>query len=388
MDFKVTLDTKMIKIPGMIMIGAADRNVGKTEFACSLIRKFGSQDHIIGIKVTTIEQSGGSCPRGGQGCGVCDTLDSNLCITEETDSQSDKDTCRMLAAGAKKVFWLRVLKHHLRDGLDALQAAVGADAVCVCESNSLRSIVEPGLFFMFKAVGSDNCKPSAASVEKYTDRTVLFDGSGSDIDLDDIELIDGRWAHKMRATAIVMAGGKSRRMGQDKSILPFNGTPAIKHIFAQLQSHFDQIIVSSNNIAEHSFDGVEVVKDESTGKGPLMGIASALRVSRNEINFVIACDIPEVDIAFVRQMVRESRGFDAAVPKTGPSQYEPLFAVYKKGVLAEIDKAISAGEYKIVEPLKNCKVNYVDLPGDIRLANINTMNDYREFVEKKNNVRI
>jgi molybdopterin-guanine dinucleotide biosynthesis protein A len=374
----------MIKIPAMIMIGAADRNVGKTEFACSLIRKFGSRHGVIGIKVTTIDKAHGSCPRGGQGCGVCDTLDSNFCITEETDSRSAKDTCRMLAAGAKKVFWLRVLKNHLKEGLDALLAAVGTDAVCVCESNSLRLIVEPGLFFMFKAVGSDNCKATAASVEKYTDRTVLFDGSGSDIDLDDIELIDGEWAYKTRATAIIMAGGKSKRMGQDKGMLLINGTPAIKHIFAQLKPHFDQIIVSSNNIAEHSIDGVEVVKDEVTGKGPLMGIASALRVSRNEINFVIACDIPEVDISIVRQMLRESSRFDAVVPQTGPSQYEPLFAVYKKSVLAEIDKAIAAGRYRIIESLKNCKVNYADLPGDIRLENLNSMNDYREFVKRKN----
>jgi len=373
----------MIKIPTMIMIGAADRNVGKTEFACSLIRKFSSKHDVIGIKVTTIEKSGGGCPRGGQGCGVCDALDGNFCVTEETDSQSNKDTCRMLAAGAKKVFWLRVLKHHLRDGLDALQAAIGTDTVCVCESNSLRSVAEPGLFFMFKAVGSDKCKSTAASVEKYTDRTVLFDSNGLDIDLADIELIDGEWAYKMRATAVIMAGGKSKRMGQDKSMLLINGVPAIKYIYAQLKSHFDQIIVSSNNSAKHSFDGAEVVPDEAAGKGPLMGIASALRVSRNDVNFVTACDIPEIVMGFVRQMVRESSGFDAVVPQTEESKYEPLFAVYKKSMLSKIDKSIFAGKHKIIDPLDNCKVNYIDPGGDLQLRNLNTMNDYREFVEKK-----
>ena len=373
----------MIKMPGMIMIGAGDRNVGKTEFACSLIGKFCSRGDVVGIKVTTIEHSGGSCPRGGEGCGVCGTLDGNFSITAETDSRAEKDTCRMLAAGAKKVFWLRVLKGHLQDGLDALLAAVGSAAVCVCESNSLRSIVEPGLFFMFKAAGSAKCKPTAASVEKYADRTVLFDGAGIDIDLDDIELLDGKWAYKMRATAVIMAGGKSKRMGQDKSMLLIDGVPAIKHIYAQLKPNFDQILISSNNADEHSIEGVRVVPDEAAGKGPLMGIASALRVSRNHVNFVTACDIPEIDMGFVRQLVRESRGFDAAVPQTGPSEYEPLFAVYKKNVLAEIDEAIAGGQYKIIGPLKNCKVNYVDLPGDVRLENLNTKNDYRVFVEKK-----
>ena len=74
------------------MVGASDRNVGKTEFACSLIRKFGSQHNIIGIKVTTIEKADDGCPRGGESCGVCAVLEANFCITEETDSQSDKDS--------------------------------------------------------------------------------------------------------------------------------------------------------------------------------------------------------------------------------------------------------------------------------------------------------
>lgn len=60
----------MIKTPGIIMIGAGDRNAGKTEFTCSLISKFCSQHNIIGIKVTMIEQANDSCPRGGEGCGA------------------------------------------------------------------------------------------------------------------------------------------------------------------------------------------------------------------------------------------------------------------------------------------------------------------------------
>ncbi|MHC4553990.1 MAG: molybdenum cofactor guanylyltransferase [Planctomycetota bacterium] len=378
----------MIKIPGMIMIGAGDRDVGKTEFACSLIRKFGSRHNIIGIKVTTIEHANDNCPRGGEGCGVCATLEGNFCITEETNRQSNKDTCRMLAAGAKKVFWLRVLKNHLKDGINALQAAIGTDAISVCESNSLRLIAEPGLFFMFKAVDPNNCKPSAAGVEKYSDRTVLFDGRNFDISLDEIELMDGKWVHKMAATAIIMAGGRSRRMGQDKAVLEINGTPAIQYVFDQLRPYFDQILISSNNMAEHSLIGAETVPDEVADKGPLMGIASALRVSRNDTNFVIACDIPEVNIDFVRRMIRESKGFDAVVPQTKAFQYEPLFAVYKKSVLAEIEKAIDSGKYRVIAPLENCKVKYLELNGDMQLRNLNTMNDYCEFVGNDTNVNI
>lgn len=194
--------------------------------------------------------------------------------------------------------------------------------------------------------------------------------------------------NKMQATAIIMAGGRSRRMGQDKGILPINGVPAIKHVFDQLRSHFDQILISSNNIAKHSLSDAEVVPDEVLGKGPLMGIASALRASRNDINFVIACDIPEVNIDLVRRLIKESEGFDAVLPQTGPSKYEPLFAVYRKSTLAAIDESIISGNYKILYPLEKCKVKYVQLSCDEQLENLNTMKDYLQFVKDKSNVAV
>jgi molybdopterin-guanine dinucleotide biosynthesis protein A len=378
----------MIDIPGMIMVGAGYRNTGKTEFVCSLIRKFSSLHNIIGIKVTTINERNGDCPRGGESCGVCARLEGNFCITEETNNISNKDTCRMLAAGAKKVFWLRILKSHLEEGITALLEVIGNDQIMICESNSLRNIVEPGLFLMVRNGKATRCKLSAEEVIGYSDDIVLFDGDRFDIDINSIKLVGGKWAMKMDATAIIMAGGKSRRMGQDKSMLEVNGEPVIKHIFKQLHPHFSQVLVSSDDTHRYSFLDVEVIPDEDTGKGPLMGIASALRVSANQVNFIIACDIPEVDMSFVRQMVRESEDFDAVVPQMGLFQYEPLFAVYKKSVLTAIDKAIASGNYQIIEPLKYCKVNYINLPDGQQLRNLNTMKDYQEFVVEKNDVAI
>ncbi len=258
----------------------------------------------------------------------------------------------------------------------------------MCESNSLRQIVEPNLFVMLKGSKTTSCKASAKKIVRYADKTTIFDGSNFEINTDDIEFVEGRWIYKMDATAIIMAGGRSRRMGQDKSMLLINGEPVVKHIFEQLRLHFGQILISSDNVSKYSFLNVEVVPDEVTGKGPLIGIASALRASVNDVNFVIACDIPEVDISFVQHMVRESKGFDAVIPQSGPSRYEPLFAVYKKSALAAIDKAIAAGVYRIIDPLKDCKVNYIDLVRSQQLENLNTMKDYRKFIGKKNNVAV
>jgi len=355
------------------MVGAVDRGAGKTKFVCSLIRRFGSQCNIIGIKVTAIEDAKSGCPRGVSDCGVCSSLEGHFYITEETDSQADKDTCRMLASGAGRVFWLKALKAHLEEGIAALLNIIGDDAVSVCESNSLRKVVEPGLFIMVKGCGTQNHKVSAKDVIRCADRIVFFDGNEFDIDADEIKFADGKWVVRLQATAIIMAGGDSIRMGRNM----------IKHIIDQLRPHFNQILISSNDISKYCFLGAEIVPDRVTGHGPLGGIASALQASANDLNFVIACDIPQVDMPFVRMMLRQARDYDAVVPKTGQSQYEPLFAVYKKDVLAAVEAALLSGNNRIIDALSRCRVKYIDLAGAQRLRNINTMNDYQEFVGKE-----
>ncbi len=365
------------------MVGAVDRNVGKTKFACSLISKFSSQCSIVGIKVTTIEKAGSSCPRGVSGCNVCSSLEGPFHITEETDRRAHKDTCRMLAAGASRVFWLRALKTHLKEGMAALLDIIGDDAVLVCESNSLRRVVEPGLFVMVKGNGGEKRKVSAKDIIRWADRIIAYNGNEFDIDADDIELADDRWACKMEATAIIMAGGDSARMGRDKSMLLIEGQPMIKYIYDQLHPHFNQILISSNDISKYSFPGVEVVPDKVTGQGPLGGIASALKSSVNDLNFVTACDIPQVDTVLMKMMLREGRDFDAVVPRIGLSQYEPLFAVYKKDTLAAIEAALLSGNNRIIDALNSCRVKYIDLTDTQQLKNLNTMNDYWEFAGKE-----
>ena len=112
----------MIKLDGMLMIGSAGTNLGKTELACELLRKFSKNHNITGIKVTTIKDKDGQCPRGGEGCGVCSSLEGKFYITEEADGSSGKDTARILQAGASRVFWIRVLRGHLAEAINYRRA--------------------------------------------------------------------------------------------------------------------------------------------------------------------------------------------------------------------------------------------------------------------------
>ena len=371
----------MFKLDGMLMIGSAGRKTGKTELACALIKKFSKDRDITGIKVTAIEERDGQCPRGGQGCGVCSSLDGNFYITEETDRSSDKDTARLLAAGASQVFWLRVMKTHLEEGLAALPNIIGADAVSICESNSLRQVVEPGLFLIVKGRDVKVWKSSARQMRRYADRIVVSDGSGFDFDIDRIKLINGKWVIQEKATAIILAGGGSGRMDADKSMLPIKGKPMVEHICEQLCDSFEQTLVSANEVDKLAFLGFEVIRDKIPGQGPLMGIASALEASANELNFVVACDIPHIDLTYVRRMLAEAEGVDIVIPTTGDERYEPLFAVYRKSALKAINEVLSSGGRKISDVFSRCRVKYIELEAR-EFTNLNTITEYEEFQKK------
>ncbi|MHC4395113.1 MAG: molybdenum cofactor guanylyltransferase [Planctomycetota bacterium] len=370
----------MIKLDGMLMIGSAGANVGKTELACALIRKFSKITPIIGIKVTTIKAKDGQCPRGGQGCGVCSSLDGDFYITQEDNSSSGKDTARLMAAGASRVFWLRVMKTHLKEGITALLDVIGQEEVLVCESNSLREVVKPGLFLMVRGRELKVWKSSAANVKKYADGIVVSDGSSFDFDIGRIKLSSGKWTMPEKATAIIMAGGGNRRMGTDKGMLPIKGRSMIEIISEQLRGTFGRILISANDVEKYAFLDLPIIRDKIPGQGPLMGIASALEASEDELNFVVACDIPHIDLTFVRRMLAEAEGFDIVIPTCGDKKYEPLFAVYRKSVLESMNEVLSCGGRKISDVFSRCRVKYIELEMDI--VNLNTRGEYKEFLEK------
>jgi len=375
----------MLKLDGMLMIGSAGRNAGKTVLACAAIKKFCKSTNITGIKVTTIKAKDGKCPRGGRGCGVCSSLDGDFCITEELKRNSSKDTSRLLAAGASRVFWLRVMRSHLEQGLTALLNVTGSDAVTVCESNSLRHVVEPGLFLMVTSPNLKRWKGSAQDVRRYVDKVVVSDGSSFDFDIDEIKLTERRWQSEPSATAIILTGGESSRMGTDKGMLSINGQTMLEHICKQLRGTFGQILISAGDVEKYGFAGFEVVRDEVPGQGPLMGIASALEASANEINFIVACDIPYIEMGCVRKMLTEAKGADIVVPTTDDRKYEPLFAVYRKSALDAIKRTLRKGGRKISEVFDKCEVKYIDLGKADWLININTLAEYEEFQRRQNN---
>lgn len=183
----------VILLPNMLLIGAANRDAGKTTFACGVIARNSLGGDIFGIKVTAIREKNGQCPRGGTGCGVCSSLTGDFCITEETSCDTDKDTARLLAAGCRRVFWLQVLHEHLGKGMTALLTRLPVGAPLVCESNSLSRVVKPGLFLMLQRDKGLKLKESAREAQPRADFNVTFDGTHFQPDWGELNFVNGSW---------------------------------------------------------------------------------------------------------------------------------------------------------------------------------------------------
>lgn len=182
---------------------------------------------------------------------------------------------------------------------------------------------------------------------------------------------------------ILLAGGSSRRMQWDKALLPmFEGT-IIEHILEQLEDHFDEVLISVSHKEKFEFLNRTLVVDENPGEGPMMGIKTALESSRNEKNFVIACDIPDIDLKFLQKLIREAGHSDITLPLSRAGRREPLFAIYAKAVVPEMEKLLDEGILSLLPLYERCKVRYIPMGENTWFKNLNTRKDYEDYLKQK-----
>jgi len=223
--------------PDLLLVGGSGRNSGKTELACRIIARHAPSEPVVGLKVTTVDRTDGHCPHGGDGCGVCSSLEVPWIVSEELDRRSTKDTCRMLASGARRVLWLRSLRSELAGGATELLDRVPPGWVAVGESTSLRGCVEPGLFLLVRGPESNGTKASARAVAHMADHVVVSDGRSLGLQLDRISVVDGRWVLRREACAVVI-GTDDGRPGTDR---------AVRRTRASLEPEFDRVLVGTED---------------------------------------------------------------------------------------------------------------------------------------------
>jgi molybdopterin-guanine dinucleotide biosynthesis protein A len=185
-------------------------------------------------------------------------------------------------------------------------------------------------------------------------------------------------------TGIVLAGGESRRMGRDKAFLPLEGTPLIEHVLRALRAVFPRVIIVTNNPAAYASFKAVVVADAIDKPGPLTGIYSGLLHSTDEHNFVVACDMPFLNPGLVSYMAGLADGHDIVVPAVA-GRFEPLHAIYSKGLLLLIEKSLQRDALQIQGIFSEARVRFVTEteinrydPGHRSFKNLNTPEEYKE----------
>lgn len=183
-------------------------------------------------------------------------------------------------------------------------------------------------------------------------------------------------------SAVILAGGESRRMGSDKSLLPWHGGRFIEHIHRLLDELFDEVIIVTNSPGLYDSIPCRKEPDIYYKQGSLAGIHSGLCHARNERIFVVACDMPFLSEEVIRALCACDRQAEVVIPRSEWG-LEPLHACYAKSCLPAIEAVLDAGKKRIVGFFPEVRVVEVAAaefqkidPEGLSFRNINTPEEY------------
>lgn len=187
------------------------------------------------------------------------------------------------------------------------------------------------------------------------------------------------------ATGIILAGGSSRRMGQDKAMLKLGEATSIQHAAAALTTICCELVVAAGNRETQYPAGHDVIRvtDPPGAVGPLAGLAAGLAVASHPVAVVVACDMPFVSPRLLRHLLESASDCDAVVP-LADGRAQPLHAAYSRGCLPTIRTLLRLGAQSMHDLLPRLSVKYIGEsrcleldPEGLSTFNMNTVDDFR-----------
>ncbi len=173
-------------------------------------------------------------------------------------------------------------------------------------------------------------------------------------------------------TGFVLVGGASRRMGRDKALLPLGDLTMVEQIAARVSAAAGNVTLIGSP-QKYGHLGLAVIADEIENCGPLGGLYTALRHTEADWNILVACDMPDVTEAFLRQLIgaAEASGADCLVPEID-GKIDPLCAVYHRRLLAATESAIHRKLFKMQDFVSTLRTSYWRVTDPEPLLNVNT----------------
>ncbi|WP_371371573.1 molybdenum cofactor guanylyltransferase [Sporomusa aerivorans] len=183
-------------------------------------------------------------------------------------------------------------------------------------------------------------------------------------------------------TPFILSGGKSRRMGTNKSFVRLGDKPLIEIVVEKTAVAFAaRPVIITNHPGDYAYLGCDMIGDIVKDKGPLGGIHSGLIHSPTPYIFVFACDMPFIEKNFIYYMMNRLTQEDILIPHNGES-VEPLHAIYSRNCLPAIEEHLHEDHRCVQSFFKDVNVAYVSQSemtelklSDFYFLNLNTLED-------------
>lgn len=185
------------------------------------------------------------------------------------------------------------------------------------------------------------------------------------------------------ASAIILVGGKSSRMGQPKALLPFAGEPLVVHTVRTVMRLFADVVLVAAPEQELPPLPVTLVRDDVAYQGPVGGIYYGLRAARTDVCFVTACDAPFLDLSLISYLITQITDYDVVVP-FWQERLQPLHAVYRRSVAPLLHAQLERGELRpifLYQKVRTREVSAEEIrrfdPEGLSFRNMNSPEDYQ-----------
>ncbi|MBK1812063.1 molybdenum cofactor guanylyltransferase [Clostridium sp. YIM B02505] len=194
-------------------------------------------------------------------------------------------------------------------------------------------------------------------------------------------------------TAVILAGGKSTRMGFDKQFLKFEDKQLIDVMSEKLYTSFEEIIIISNKPELYKDSPYKIISDEVKDMGPISGIYEGLKAAKGEYVYFIACDMPIINLDFIEfmkdRLIKEPKQCCIVERET---YMEPFNAFYSKSLLQEVEQMIKADKRALKQLIRASDTLYIE-EEEVKsfdcnfemFMNLNTKEDLERYIFRYNN---
>ena len=182
---------------------------------------------------------------------------------------------------------------------------------------------------------------------------------------------------------IIFAGGKSSRMGEDKSLLPFGGFSSLSEFqYQRLTQLFAHVAISTKSADKFSFKAEFILDPIEVDYAPTAGFVSAFKAINDDRIMVLSVDTPFVDASIFQKLIdSDSEELDAVIATTKTGSH-PLCGIYHRSLFEEFERMLAEGDHRLGKLLASSNTLYVEFTDEAPFANLNHPHEYQEALKR------